>query len=133
VKNREQEMHDELTQRNGGALGARIRNLPRWRKGVSGNPGARQKDTPVRDEIKSAATPEKIKKIVAKVMKMAEAGDLKAVEFLRLHLDGPLPRPPREDSQGEGGHVVLVTNPAQLGPGPQSTSQTLPKLPDEPE
>ena len=133
MKNGEQKMPDEPTRSNGGALGARIRNLPPWPKGVSGNPGGRQKDTPIKDEIKSAATPEKIKKIVAKVMKMAEAGDLKAVEFLRLHLDGPLPRPSREDSQGEGDHVVLLTGPEPLRPEPRSTSQTLPELPDEPE
>jgi hypothetical protein len=122
-----------FTQNNEETVTGRTLKLKPWPEGVSGNPGGRQKDTPMKDEIKSAATPEKIKKIVAKVMEMAEAGDLKAVEFLRLHLDGPLPRPPREDSHGEGGHVVLLTNPAQLGPGPQSTSQTLPELPNKPE
>jgi hypothetical protein len=132
VKNGEQKMPDEPTQSNGGALGARIRNLPPWRRGVSANPGGRQKDTPIKDEIRSAATPEKIKKIVAKVMEMAEAGDLKAVEFLRLHLDGQLPRPSREDSHGKGGNVVLISGPDQLRQEPQSTSQTLPELPDEP-
>ena len=87
----------------------------------------------IKDEIKSVATPEKIKKIVAKVMRMAEAGDSKAVKFLRLHLDGPMPRPSREDSQGKGDRTVLITGPPQLRPEPQSTSQTLPELPNKPE
>jgi hypothetical protein len=83
----------------------------RWKKGCpSPNPAGRPRQTPIKEAIKAACSPERIKKIVDKVVQMAEEGDLRAVEFVRVHLDGPLPLPLKEaDGETETGPVVFVS------------------------
>lgn len=64
----------------------------RFKPGQSGNPTGRRKGSGIIGLLHQALTPERKKAIVNRVVTMAAAGDLRALELILDRLDGPVSR-----------------------------------------
>jgi hypothetical protein len=61
---------------------------PNWKPGVSGNPGGLEKQKLFRRALRECLSVEEAKEIARKVISMAKAGDLMAVNIVADRLDG---------------------------------------------
>jgi len=81
-------------------------------RGVSGNPkGKRKGSVSLTARLKSALTKEAAAEIVAKLINMAQAGDLAATKLLWDRTDGPLSGPLAVAMANTAGGMVVVHSP----------------------
>jgi Family of unknown function (DUF5681) len=78
-----------------------------WKKGQSGNPHGRPPaGESFADTIRAKLTPERREKLAEKAIALAEAGDIRALVFIRDTLDGR-PKQSLEHSGPEGKPILI--------------------------
>ena len=84
-----------------------------WKKGQSGNPAGRPPaGESFADAIRARLTPERQAKLAEKAIALAEAGDVRALVFIRDTLDG---RPKQALEHRGQGPLLLVPVPTNAG------------------